>query len=173
MREECQSTNSLLRYNVLAAYWLNYNRGNVRMFTHTKRNRILAPRDLRTIANDLSKAFGSGAVKHFDTFAPFIDIMERPRFNHGNIEKVIVITWENMHFTGNTKTRLVSMLLIQGKWRRGFYKSGSRDAANTAKSKRYHPNYAYSLVNFERSISCPSVYNSIYIYNFFSFTDTP
>ena len=90
------------------------------MFTHTKRNRILAPRDLRTIANDLSKAFGSGAVKHFDTFAPFIDIMERPRFNHGNIEKVIVITWENMHFTGNTKTRLVSMLLIQGKWRRGF-----------------------------------------------------
>ena len=85
------------------------------MFTHTKQKRVLAPKDLKTIAGDLSKAFGWAAVDHFETTPVFgggmIDVMERPPFDPDRIEKVIVITWANMFFTGNTKTRLVSTFI--------------------------------------------------------------
>ena len=107
---DCPISPAEFQHNFIAAYWLNYNRGNVRMFTHTPQNPVLAPRDLRTIANDLTKAFGIKAMIYFANIG--YSIHERGPFNATHIQKVIVITWENMYNNVNTKTELVSELRV-------------------------------------------------------------
>jgi len=72
------------------------------MFQHEKNNKeLLSAPDLSTIATDLTNSFSPSAVANFLIQNSDLTVQERDPVRIGDIEKVTVITWEDMY---NTRT---------------------------------------------------------------------
>ncbi|XP_066930538.1 uncharacterized protein [Clytia hemisphaerica] len=107
----CPTNVKTLAANVIAPYWLEYDRGTVHAFKHNNDRRQLRSDVLKRIVDEFNVAFGNGAVDFWakDVRSP----IKGRTMSVSSIDEINVFTWNNMYNTINTKTLLRKRHLFQ------------------------------------------------------------